>query len=92
MTVGDGTVAVLVALIGALGLVLVAIIPLLVSTRRHAKEANLAVNCKPPDAPKLSEVVDRIAEDVHELRHEQASLATMFAQHLAERDAPAGSG
>lgn len=80
----DALVAILVALIGALGLVLVAVIPLMVSTRRHAKEANEAVNCKPKDSPRIADVVDHIASDVRELRHEQAHLAVMFGAHVAE--------
>lgn len=87
----DATVAVLVAGITALGLILVAVIPLLWSTRKHAKEANEAVNCRPKDAPKISEVVDGIATDLREVRHEQAALALMLGAHIAEHRRDASS-
>lgn len=81
----DGSlVPILVALIGALGLVLVALIPLLVSTRRHAKGANEAVNQKHPSEPRIADVVDQIAADVREQRHDLADLANIVGEHIAE--------
>lgn len=92
---GEGDlVAILVALIGALGLVLVAVVPLLVSTRRHAKQANEAVNNKAKDEPRIADVVDEIArvvlvlsDDVSEIRREQAAVAVELGRHLAELEA-----
>lgn len=92
---------IIVALIGALGLVIVAIVgmlPLLISTRRHAKEANQAVNCRPAGTPKIADEVStialevkglatsqaRIQTDLREVRKEQAAVAVALGQHLAE--------
>ena len=82
---------VLVALIGALGLILVAVIPLLVSTRKHAKGANEAVNNKPKNEPTIADEVSQIAHavkhltrEVREIRKEQAAVAVALGRHLAD--------
>lgn len=89
----DTLVPILVALIGALGLVLVAVIPLLVSTRRHAKETNHAVNNKPKHEPTIADEVSqinramkRLTAEVHEVRKEQAAVAVALGKHLADGD------
>lgn len=92
-------VPILVALIGALGLVLVSVIPLMVSTRRHAKQANEAVNCRPDGSPRIAEQVDTVLAElcdfrysmlgeVRDLRKEQASLAVLLGHHIAEHGSP----
>lgn len=86
-------VAVLVAAISALGLILVAMVPIMWSTRRHAKEANEAVNCRPKGSPKIADEVTMIARevkalarDVREVRKEQAAVAVALGKHLADED------
>lgn len=86
-------VPILVAGITALGLILVAMVPLLISTRRHAKEANEAVNNRPKHEPTIREEVSQIARDVtwlagevHEVRKDQAAMAVALGEHLANGD------
>lgn len=83
----EAAVLVICALIAQVGVVL----PVLISARNHARQANEAVNCRPEGKPKLADVVDDIAADVGELksevaevRQDQALLAVAFGEHLSQ--------
>jgi len=82
----DALALILVALIGQTGI----IAPLLWSTRRHAKEANEAVNCKPKSAPRISEVVDTTAADVAKIAANLTEIRSELVDIRAEQDAIRG--